>query len=112
VPEVAVRKKWLILTLGAGRALVALLVGLAAEDARQAALLDDRIEQGYARVDKLADRQLRLVTEGAPAEEVHQAALAIEEAEQDLLDLQKERHRRRQTWHARLLREARRRTGW
>jgi uncharacterized protein HemX len=105
-------RKWLLaLAVCVGLGLV-VVVWLAAEDARQADLLDDRIEQGYARVDELEDRELRLVTEGAPAEEVHQAALAIEEAQQDLAALQKERHRRRQTWHARLLREARRRTGW
>jgi hypothetical protein len=110
-----VRKQWLILPLGAAvatLAVVALLVWLGAEDARQAALLDDRIEQEYARVNDLEDRELRLVTEGAPAEEVRQAARAIEEAEQDLVALQKERIRRHQTWHARLLREVRRRTGW
>jgi hypothetical protein len=102
-------KKWLlIMALCFGLGLV-LVVGFAAEDARQAGLLDTRIEQGCTRVEELEDRQLRLVTEGAPADEVNQAARAVAEAEKDLVALDKER---RQSWHARLLREVRRRTGW
>jgi cell division protein FtsB len=105
-------RKWLILALCAALALVVVLAWFAAEDARQAALLDARIEQGYARVEELEDRQLRLVSEGAPAEEVSRAALAVLKAEQDVVALEKERHWRRQPWHARLRREVRRHTGW
>jgi uncharacterized protein YdbL (DUF1318 family) len=107
-----VQRKWLILALCAGLALVALLVWLGVEDARQAALLEARTKQGHGRVGELAERYYRLVREGAPSDEVYQAVLAIEEAQQDLEVLETERYRRQQSWHARLLREVRRRTGW
>jgi hypothetical protein len=107
-----VRKKWLIVALGAGLAMVALLVWLGVEDARQAALLDAREREAEIRFARATDRLKCLVGDGAPAEEVRQADLEVYRAwgEQEMLINKQEQ--RWQSWHARLLAEVRRRTGW
>jgi hypothetical protein len=107
-----VKKKWLILPVCAGLALMALVVWLGAEDARQAALLDAREREAEIRFARATDRFKCLVGDGAPAEEVRQADLEVYRAwgEQEMLiDKQEQRW---QSWPARLLREVRRRTGW
>jgi hypothetical protein len=117
VPEVAVRRKWLILPLGAALAalaVVAFLVWLGVEDARQAALLDARVREADFRVMQAHDRYGRLRQDKAPAEEVRQAEREWVGAENELVHLrfEREQRQRQQSWHARLLREVRRRTGW
>jgi hypothetical protein len=110
-----VRKKWLTLPLGtalATLAVVALLVWLAAEDAHQAALLDARVRAAEDRVAQTSRRSRQLVRDGAPEEEVVQACQEDIEALQEMKTLRTERWCRQQSWHARLAREARRRTGW
>jgi hypothetical protein len=107
-----VRKKWLILALGAALAVVAILVWLGAEDARQAALLDAREREAEIRVARAFARVKVLAIDGAPAEEVGQADLEARRALAELAPLRAEQARRQESWHARLLREARRRTGW
>jgi hypothetical protein len=109
-----VRKKWLILALCATLAVVVFLVWSAAEDARQAALLDARVRQAEDRVTQAHDRFGRLYQDKAPAEEVHQAEREWVWAEHELVHLRIERKQRQQeaSWHARLLREVRRRAGW
>ena len=109
------RKKWLILpacaTLAA-LAVVALLVRFAAEDARQAALLDARVQDAENRFEGTLRRELRLFQDGAPAEQTRQAYRDANEACKELDRLRTEQWRRRQTWHARLRGEVKRRTGW
>jgi hypothetical protein len=115
-----VTKKWLILAVCAGLAtlaVVALLVWCVAEDARQAALLDARVREADFRAMQAFDRVIvcrrwysRAHT--TSAEEVHQAELEYQRASTELDSLKVERARRQQSWHARLLHEVRRRTGW
>jgi hypothetical protein len=114
-PEVAVKKKWLVLPLGAALAtlaVVALLVGFAAEDARQAALLDARVRDAEERYMQTSDHTGGLHQNGAPLEELYQADWEEHEARMRLQALLDERDQRQQSWHARLRREVRRRTGW
>jgi hypothetical protein len=105
-------RKWLILPVCAGPALVALLVWSGVEDARQGALLDARIEEAEARVRRLEDRKHAILLDGAPAGEVAPAYIDEVRARAELATLRQEQERRRQPWHARLVREIRRRTGW
>jgi hypothetical protein len=106
-------KKWpLILALCAGLALLALLVWLAVDDARQAALLDARIRQVQERALQASARVNQLPQDGAPAEEVLPPFEERQRALTELLELHVEQAERRQSWHARLLAEVRRRTGW
>jgi hypothetical protein len=115
-------QKWLVLTLVAALAtlaVVALLVWCVAKDARQAALLDARVQQAEDRVTQARDRYGRLRQDKAPAEEVRQAEREWvgAEAELDLLRFEREQRRREeerrhQSWPARLRQEVKRRTGW
>jgi hypothetical protein len=110
-----VRRKWLILPLGAALAtlaVVAFLAWLAAEDARQAALLEAREREAKDRMEQALARDRRLRGEGAPTEEVLRADWEAGEAWEELLTLRDEQARRKQSWPARLRQEVRRRTGW
>ena len=109
------RRKWFILPLGAALAtlaVVALLVWLAAEDARQAALLDARVREAQERAWQASVRASQLDQDGAPAEEVRQAGVERQRALTELLEALIEKAERQQSWHVRLRREVRRRTGW
>jgi hypothetical protein len=112
VPEVAVKRKWLILTLCAALAVAALLIWLAVEDARQAALLDASEREAELRAGRAFARVQVLTRDGAPAEEVRQAELEWHRAAGEFSMLHQEQARRSQPWHARLRDEVRRRTGW
>jgi hypothetical protein len=110
-----VRRKWLVLPLGAALAtlaVVALLVWFAAEDARQAALLDARIREAQERASQASVRVNQLDQDGAPAEELLQAVLERQQALEVATRLFYEQAQRQQSWHARLRQEVRRRTGW
>jgi hypothetical protein len=104
-------RKWLVLPLCAGLAVVALLVWFTVDDARQAALLNARVRDAENRFEETLRRELRLFQDGAPVEQTTQAYREANEACKELDRLRTEQWRRRQTWHARLLDEARRRTG-
>jgi hypothetical protein len=124
-----VKKKWLVLPLGAALAIlavVALLGWFAAEDARQEALLDARIrdakergERAFDREERALDRFNRLVRDGAPAEEVGQARADIvaaheegQAARQEFQAALEEKLQRLDPWPAAVRYEVRRRTGW
>src|SRR5262249_4493734 len=111
-PEVAVKRKWLILTLGAALAAAALLVWLGVEDARQATLLEIQKLQAVSRGLRAETQLERLTRDGATEEEVAESAQEADEAWADVERLSREQARRQQSWHARLVREVRRRTGW
>jgi hypothetical protein len=85
-------------------------------NARQEALLGARLLEADSRARQTFDRVDQLRQDGAPAEEVHQAELEYQRAAVELLALRVEidieRRRWQDSWHARLLREVRRRTGW
>jgi hypothetical protein len=109
-----VRKKWLVLPLGA--ALTALAVGAflvwcVAKDARQSALLDARVRAADDRVEQALHRRGRLVRDGAPRREVAQAYQEEDEAWEEYQTLRTEQEQRQQPWHSRLREEVRRRTG-
>jgi hypothetical protein len=109
---VAAVRKWLhtlALIVGLGLTLV---VGLGVEDARQAAWLDAREEEAADRFVRALSRQNWLDHHGAPAEEVRPADLEVGQASRDFKVLWAEQERRNNSWHARLFREVRRRTGW
>jgi hypothetical protein len=93
-------------------AVVTLLVWFAAEDARQAALLDARVQAAEVRVYQTESRMFRLIQDGAPVEEVVQAYQENKEAWEELRALRGERYWRRRPWHRRVLGEVRFRTGW
>jgi hypothetical protein len=92
--------------------MVALLAWFAAEDARQAALLDARVGEARERAEQALDLMNQLEQNRAPAAEVRRADEEYREALTEIKSLSVERARRQQSWPARLLREARRRTGW
>jgi hypothetical protein len=106
-----VRRKWLILALCVVLGLV-VVVWFAVQDARQAALLDARARDAENRVEQTLRRERRLIRDGAPSDQIMQAHLEEQDAWKELDRLRTEQSRRRQTWHARLLGEVRRRTGW
>jgi hypothetical protein len=119
-PEVAVRKKWLltfVLCVGFG---LLLLAWLATEDARQAALLDIRVLEAENRALRLRSRLLwesqqegiRPIESRVPEWNREQAAREIDEAWEEFQTLRLEQQRRQDSWHVRLRREVRRRTGW
>jgi hypothetical protein len=108
-------RKWLLLlavfiTLG-----TAVIVWLGVEDARQADLLDAQVRRASDRLNQADDRFLRaharMVVEG-DADDLLRAEAEQAEAGYALQALTMEQYLRQQTWHARLLREARRRAGW
>jgi hypothetical protein len=105
------RRALILLALVAGLGL-ALAVGFGVEDARQAALLDARIHAADTRVSLLIRDERQLVRDGAPEDRYVQLHREEEEAWKHLQTLRTERWRRQQSWHVRLLREFRRRTGW
>jgi hypothetical protein len=90
-------------------AVVALLVWFAAEDARQADLLDARIQEAKFQDSQALDRVKVLINDGAPVEEVRQAELERSQAVEELLLLYAEQARRQQSWPALLREEVRRR---
>jgi hypothetical protein len=87
------------------------VVWLAAEDARQAALLDAREQEVTDRLMQALSRQDRLDQDGEPTEEVRRANGEVQQASRELTSLWAEQAWRREPWHARLIREVRRRTG-
>jgi hypothetical protein len=89
-------KKWLILTVCAALVVAALLVWFGVEDARQAALLDGRIEEAAARVRRLEGREPELLIGGAPVEDVMTAHIEEVKARAELQTLRQEQERRRQ----------------
>jgi hypothetical protein len=105
-------RKWLILPVCAGLAVVALLVWSGVEDARQAALLDARFQHAQSRALNLDGRLERLRQDRAPAWEVEEAERDSHEAWKEAVTLAREEWRREESWHARLLAEVQRRTGW
>jgi hypothetical protein len=108
-------RKWVILPLVtalAALAVLALLVWLGVEDARQAALLDARVREAEGRVQQTASRIFRFVQDGGPEEEVVQAFHENIEAWEELQTLRAEQSQRPEPWYARLRQEVRRRTGW
>jgi cell division septum initiation protein DivIVA len=107
-----VKKKWLVLAPCAALAVVATLVSLGVEDARQADLLEIQRLQAASRALRAEARQERLARDGATEEEFRQPVQEADEAWADVERLSREQLRRRNTWHARLLSEVRRRTGW
>jgi flagellar basal body-associated protein FliL len=89
-----------------------LVAWFAVEDERQAAHLNARVHEAYDRTDRLQDRTTRLVHRGAPTDEVVQARLEAQEADNELRALLAEQGQREQSWPARVRQEVRRRTGW
>jgi hypothetical protein len=104
-------RKWLILPLGAALALVALLVWLAAEDARQAALLDTRILEARDRYWMLRVRELDLNMDGA-YRRAGEVGLERIKAQVEFETLETERRQRQNSWPARLRGEVRRWLVW
>jgi hypothetical protein len=105
-----VKRKWL-LTLAACVGLgLALVVGLGAGDAWQAARLEARTRDAEERVRQTSDRSHRLHQNGAPLEELFQADQEDREARMRLQALREEQPWG--SWRDRLPREVRRRTGW
>jgi hypothetical protein len=117
-----VKKKWLILPLGAALAVAALLVWLWVDDARQAprraALLDARLREAEARAAQARARSIRLGElardgeDGEPEKEIDEE---IRQAGQEYLRAQKDQivlRAQQKPWHVRLRQEVRRRAGW
>jgi hypothetical protein len=117
-----VKRKWLLtflLCVGFG---LLLLAWLATEDARQAALLDIRVLEAENRALRLRilleqDRQLEdipIIGMSKEERKKHREQLTRErhEAWEKVQTLRLEQQRRKDSWHARLIDEARRRTGW
>jgi hypothetical protein len=106
-----VRKKWHIVALCAGLAVVVLLVWLGVEDARRGALLGARAREAHSRVHELIQGEERLRQEGAPEREINQVRQELRKALEEVAALETERYRRQQSWRSRLPWEARH-TGW
>jgi hypothetical protein len=104
-----VRKWLLILAVCVGLGLI-LLVRLAAEDARQAALLDARVREAENRF--WMSHVVRRASDGATAEELRHDQQEALEAMDEYFALRAEQAQRQQSWHARLRWEVKRRTGW
>jgi hypothetical protein len=103
-------RKWLLtaaVCVGLGLALV---VGLGVGDAWQAARLEARTRDAEERLRQTSDRSYRLHHNGAPLEELFQADQEEREARVRLQALREKQPW--ESWHAGLLREVRRRTGW
>ena len=96
----------------AGVAVVALLAWFAAEDARQAALLDARFQDARSRSSALVYRLQRLRDEGEPTEEFWRTARELREACKAADALSREKRRREESGPARLYYEVCRRAGW
>jgi hypothetical protein len=91
---------------------VALLVWFAAEEARQAALLDAREREAESRTMRAYHRTERLIQDEAPGEKINQAFQESSKASQEWASLRDEQERRKESWPARLRREVRSSTGW
>jgi hypothetical protein len=105
-------RKWLFtlaVCVGLGLALAA---WLGVEDSRRATLLEIQTLHAANRALRAETRQERLARDGAPEEEVREAVQETDEAWAEYAGLNRERARRQQSWHARLVREVKRRTGW
>src|SRR5262249_48278856 len=85
-------------------AVVAFLVWLGVQDAR--------VREARSQLRQAHHQEEKLRQDGAPAEEVQQATREYQWAGEDLKWLYAERDLRQDSWHARPLREVRRRTGW
>jgi hypothetical protein len=101
----------LILAVCVGLGLV-VVVWLGVDDARQTALLDARVQHARIRALGLQGRWERLMQDGAPEEEVVQAARDADRAWEEAEPLCEEQREREKSWPARLRWEVRRRTGW
>ena len=110
-PEVAVRK-WLLVLAVVAVLGTTLIVWSAAEDARRATLLDTRLREAHDRYQRLEWNEIGLHLHGAPREDVAKARAEKVKAGAEVVALQEEQWRRESSWHACLLRDVRRLTGW
>ncbi len=96
----------LLLIAGLGPISLAASCWVGAPDWRS---LDARIAEARSCTRSRRAHFYRLVVEGAPGDELEQASVEMKQAEQGEAELVSQRTF---SWHARLRREVRRRTGW